>query len=118
MTIPQREGKENVLKHTPTPWKYTGDEDGDFVIWGAGDKDNWIANVGGVIQPVGSIDPQEKANAEFIVKAVNSHESLIQLLKSAHEIIEVNWTHNDSDLNKYHELREEWLASYGKIKAE
>lgn len=59
-------------QHTPTPWKFQGENivngsrDGNFAIFAKGEV---IATAVG------------KADAAFIVRAVNSHEALLGLLK-------------------------------------
>lgn len=69
-TINQKE-----VKHTPTPWKvknYNGNN--KFRIVGA--DDSAITNLTG--QYLG----EEKTNAQFIVKAVNCHDDLVEALKT------------------------------------
>jgi len=66
-----------VSKHTPTPWearKYTAE--GDYAI----------ARVG--YMPIAAMGPEEdrdaeqvEADAEFIVRAVNSHDDLLEACK-------------------------------------
>lgn len=110
MTIPQREGK-----HTPFPWTVQKtSQPGQSLL------------VGGDIKEGNLISLQmSTANANIIADAVNSHESLIQLLKSAHEIINDFHKDEEGDICTYsHGTRlapcsiKQWLASYGKIKGE
>lgn len=60
------------LKHTPTPWKEQGlairDADGDLIC---------DVYVGGINST------QNEANRAFIVRAVNSHDELLELLKES-----------------------------------
>lgn len=66
------------MAHTPLPWECREDEDGHFEI--VGDRQGlditWIAD------SIGGLGEEEKANAEFIVKAVNCHQELVDALKS------------------------------------
>jgi len=71
--------KEKALAESPTgqphgPWSYTGDEDGDFIIW---ENEAFVANVGGSsfvpIPPTQVAFDVDKAHAELIVKAVNAY---------------------------------------------
>jgi hypothetical protein len=60
-------------QHTPTPWELYQDEDlGHWFIWAKG---NMAANI------PRRIDGIDKANADFIVRAVNSHEALLKAAK-------------------------------------
>ena len=79
MTIPQREGKENAVKHMPTPW-----EENHLNFKDANGK--MFAGLRFFDDGKISFEEAEETIA-FIVKSVNSHESLIELLKSAYEII-------------------------------
>lgn len=68
------------MKHTPTPWNYDITADNCFNIYCEGT----IKTVAIVLFKDVSYMPNEKeaqANAEFIVKAVNSHEDLKDSLK-------------------------------------
>jgi len=61
-----------VSEHTPTPWRLEG-----YSIYSSAHKGRHI---------VATSDPywglnQNKANAAFIVKAVNSHEALVKALE-------------------------------------
>lgn len=69
----------NTQAHTPTPWEYapTSAEDDRFDIY--------QANTGYTIARTvnnAHVDCR-KANAELIVRAVNSHEALVQACKAA-----------------------------------
>lgn len=57
------------LKHTPTPWTYVGNGPEQWVVY---TNQTRIANV---------LTPE--ADAEFIVRAVNSHEALITAVQAA-----------------------------------
>lgn len=76
----------NEVSHTPTPWQL-GVEN-EYVeginIWHG--PVEFIANVRGT---KGMGNPQEvaKANAAFIVKAVNAHEDLVGLVKELKEVV-------------------------------
>ncbi len=71
------------MKHTPTPWEIAPAPDdaesldivSEYKVEGFGPSANWIA--GCDLQG----DPEEnRANAEFIVRACNSHEELLEAL--------------------------------------
>jgi hypothetical protein len=82
-----------MSKHSPTPWKLdgltivrtgtrTGDQD-DICYMnneGGNESSEWFADSGVV-----------KADAEFIVKAVNCHEELIDIIKELREGLDDNW---------------------------
>ena len=127
MSIPQREGKENAVKHMPTPW-----EENHLNFKDANGK--MFAGLRFFDDGKISFEEAEETIA-FIVKAVNSHESLKLLLKSAHEIIKIlEYKSMDSDgkmcecyfctddvYMKTHKsdcIVGKWFASYGKIKGE
>jgi len=61
-----------MIKHTPEPWKYDGDDDGDVVVWGASPNDDFIGNVGVPIKQMGVIIDLDLANARRIVACVNA----------------------------------------------
>ena len=68
---------ETKPQHTPTPWKLDGN---DIVV----DAQGMIACAYGFIVNGKAIrTPETFANAAFIVRAVNSHEALINALKVA-----------------------------------
>lgn len=79
-----------IARHTPTPWTvrpyYT--DLGNFAIQGE-------LNVARTIS-IGD-EAEELANAEFIVRACNSHDELLELLKEHGEIATVEeanqWEH-------------------------
>lgn len=60
------------IKHTPTPWKVD-----DYVM--SGEK----YRVFSPADPVAVASVAGKANAEFIVRAVNSHDELVEAIKNA-----------------------------------
>lgn len=62
------------MKHTPTPWIYLKDVNSPLYV---------IEN-GEII--VGRVDT--KANAEFIVRAVNNHEALLKAAKLMLKLLE------------------------------
>ena len=63
----------NKPQHTPTPWKYENHE-----IWGKNQNIAEIHNSKSIFA-----DGEPEANAEFIVRAVNSHEDLVFGIKNA-----------------------------------
>jgi creatinine amidohydrolase/Fe(II)-dependent formamide hydrolase-like protein len=81
-------------KHTPTPWEIDGgtDQKGNLFIWRK--------------QPIGTIENhaiakifgdkiEVKANAAFIVTAVNNHGALIEALKKMCDLFDQD--HRDSE---------------------
>jgi len=85
------------IAHTPTPWKavtVNGEPNQSMILDGEG-FNHWVAH----IQHNGEYMPEkQKANADFIVKAVNSHEDLIWALKTAIEIICDGYDEEPQDL--------------------
>jgi hypothetical protein len=78
-----------TAKHTPGPWTYSGDSDGDFIVWAG---EGFLANVGGSFINAVVEDPQkelvafdcEQANARLIAAAPELLEACkraVQLLK-------------------------------------
>lgn len=70
----------NENKHAPTPWRITETER----IVG---QDGRTIRIEGVAFP-GGADPEAVANAEFIVRACNSHEALLESLQEMVKWIE------------------------------
>lgn len=68
----------NSTPHTPTPWSLNRAEGG--AIWNIGDSENDIA----LCMQIQGDDIKQSirsANAAFIVRAVNSHEELLSIIK-------------------------------------
>ena len=75
------EGKGSVMseaKHTPLPWSSEYDETGHWRVYG-GNK--LVADVGDAEVSVAA-DNEWKANAAFIVRAVNAHEDLVRAINA------------------------------------
>ena len=70
--------KETVKKmeHTPTPWNLYG----DYII-----KDNKNRNLITLSNKLGY--DENKVNGEFIVRAVNNHEKLLEIAKASLEYL-------------------------------
>ena len=71
------------MKRTPTPWhlEATWDEHCDISIWSDDDSViEWTETI--------SHKEKEKANAEFIVRAVNNHENLLDALKATLDFLD------------------------------
>ena len=72
------------MNHTPTPWGYTYDGSSEWSIGPAADPQS---------NPVMSIwsrnDDRARANAAFIVRAVNCHDELIDACRDALHALEV-----------------------------
>lgn len=73
-------------QHTPTPWKVIGREE----IWGATEK--LIADMSHSAYGDGQAI---EANATFIVRAVNSHQELLEL---AHIILRLSFQRGNTEL--------------------
>jgi len=78
-----------MSEHTPTPWRV---EDGTDLIWGACNPDDRSSyGMGYSIvegkapgwKPYKPSMEEREANAAFIVKAVNSHDALVEAIKHA-----------------------------------
>jgi hypothetical protein len=69
----------NEIKHTPTPWFYNYQHDS---IYDAPDIRGASVCIAGIKRI-----PDYKANAEFIVRAVNSHNALVAALKWSRTLI-------------------------------
>lgn len=72
-----------MTQHTPTPWIFYGEEDGDTGVITCevlGPTEGVVAYVN---DPSLGDDDVMIANAEFIVTAVNSHEELLEALEQA-----------------------------------
>jgi hypothetical protein len=59
--------------HTPTPWSNIVDERGQVQVWGRHEGKTYF-----VADMFGKDQSQTKANAELIVRAVNSHAQLVE----------------------------------------
>lgn len=67
-------------QHTPTPWRVGGLDD-DLWIYGRGRNATAICDL--IPRDADSLTLEDKANAEFIVRAVNTHDALIVAAKKA-----------------------------------
>lgn len=87
----------NETKHTPTPWRI---EDGTTLIWGdCNPNDNTSSGMGYPITecrvtPVSAsswckapYNDEGKANAAHIVKCVNLHDELVEVLKDIQDFL-------------------------------
>lgn len=81
------------VKWTPGPWTYSGDEDGDFVVWSS---EGCLGNIGGApFAPVYS-DPKnemvafdlEQANAQLIAAAPELYAGLMHQIYRNHPCTE------------------------------
>ena len=78
--------KTETVKHTPTPWEIKITQEG-FEIVGSANKANyksviaWIKLGGATWKD--TWNKEQEANAEFIVRACNSHEELLEACKEA-----------------------------------
>lgn len=72
------------MSHTPTPWEFKEkDDEGRFVI--IGERDG--LDVTFVADTIGGLGDAEKANAAFIVKAVNCHDELLAALVNLYALV-------------------------------
>lgn len=73
------------MTHTATPWRVFKSKDGTKLV-GIGGKDGM-----GILDAGFGVwawdDPEGIANAELVVRAVNSHEKLVNALKSARTML-------------------------------
>ena len=78
------------MKHTPTPWKVN--KRAAFLVEA---ENRSIGSVGGYSDGTDDTHFENKANAAFIVKAVNSHDKLLNTLKEVEyfltQIDPVHW---------------------------
>lgn len=68
-------------KHTPTPWFISAKEQDGYCINSLADEFNPL--VAETVDFVPCFGDDGKANADFIVRAVNSHEALVEACKHA-----------------------------------
>ncbi len=77
------------MKHTPTPWTAethtVQDGKGGYKYVRVYPSDNYSHEVALVTTKIDS--QEDKANAEFIVRACNSHDKLIEALKEASDLL-------------------------------
>lgn len=81
------------MSHTPTPWKIIDTNNFDAAgnrMHMTNDYEIVDANNENVIKPSECIDMDIEV-AEFIVRAVNSHEALLEALKIATEYVKSDW---------------------------
>lgn len=84
-----REMSEPVpVGHTPTPWAVEGDLDEGIYITGPDRNASVICDI--VTRNAGDdiVTPEDEANAEIIVRAVNSHADLLEQLEVAVELFD------------------------------
>ena len=88
-------------KHTPTPWKASQD---GTMIYTSGNAPFGFK----LVKPSGErLESEIKANATFIVKAVNSHESLVGVVRDLVHARKVGMGKSSIDLR--YKLAEEAL---------
>lgn len=84
-----------MSEHTPTPWAVVGTDPAEGVdCW-------WIVSPG-ILGEIGTVrgsqnDPEQQANAAFIVRACNFHERLVDTLAYLHRSVEENLLSDDID---------------------
>ena len=73
------------MKHTPTPWYASADGNGGEHIQSAAiNENNYVARVD-------AMDEQGFANADLIVKAVNSHDALVAACEAMRDSGMFDW---------------------------
>lgn len=75
--------REMTTKHTPTPWQVTEGSQSAHCCFGNSIIGSDCSPVCETITSFSGQDELEKANAAFIVRAVNSHDTLVDALKNA-----------------------------------
>lgn len=84
-----------MSEHTPTPWEVVGTDPAEGVnCW-------WIVSPG-ILGEIGTVrgsqnDPEQQANAEFIVLACNFHQRLVDTLSYVYRSVEGNLLTDDID---------------------
>lgn len=69
------------VKHTPTPWKIKNLTHNDLPVYAV------MNSQGQLIAEVPAMDEIDKANAAFIVRAVNCHEDLFKACKKVRDMV-------------------------------
>ena len=94
-------------KHTPTPWKVFYAKNNGQKILGVGQETGeGITNSQGWLW---GEDHEAKANAEFIVRACNSHDALVESLKSMPKLCSYHDEYGDNfDFENYQKDICEW----------
>ena len=81
----------NKVEHSPTPWNYNDGDKGvigyGFMSYDGHGKPDYT-NPSGSIVTVHGVGAERDADAAFIVKAVNSHEELLNVLKSCAGVLD------------------------------
>lgn len=90
------------MNHTPTPWYVSGLEIATNLNMPYGKKNRHIASVTDHY-PHGT--PQDHATAEFIVRACNCHDELVEACKEAYNLIGILDEHaniwaSEAELNR------------------
>lgn len=88
-------------KHTPTPY-YAIHGDGFSTICNSlvvGQKSSVVARIKNDVS-LRPLMPIDRANAEFIVRACNAHDDLVEALKLARDDIYSSWGEEASDVIK------------------
>ena len=80
-------------KHTPLPWKIN--RIASTCI--ESEKGRVIASCGGHQQHPGNSSPENQANTEFIVRAVNNHGMLMEALEEVYDRLEMIASEEDSE---------------------
>jgi len=89
------------MSHTPTPWKRN--KRASMLIE---NENRSVASTGGYqdISRSDEVHNENEANAAFIVKAVNNHESLEHAAWLAHEYMKAYLTHYKAGFSVFDEL--------------
>ena len=87
------------MEHTKTPWKLFDEGEIDSVIANA--RNNFPSMLSGVVCEIDTEGKLGKANAAFIVKAVNNHESIVKACADA-----LYWLENQSSTGEHREAKQ------------
>lgn len=105
----------NKTKHTPTPWKIGLDETFSPAKWDIGFNSIENGEQAGVGYAKVAARCYTKEDAAFIVRAVNSHEALLDAAKRAEKFISEEFPHlKGAAYNMLGELRDAIAEAEGK----
>lgn len=102
------------MNHTKTPWKVFYAKKNGNIILGIGEAKNAQGITDSRFQMWGD-DSEAKANAEFIVRAVNNHEGLLGCLKKLLSS-EDQGHYEDCPINYHEEDEPEYICDCGQEK--
>ena len=90
------------MEHKKTPWGCDGTAlniEGSYVVYGdSGDDDDEICIVSEMFADSIEHESAARANAEFIVKACNNHDALVEALKASGKFVDMVGNGNEPTL--------------------